>query len=323
MRRSDRPFKSLRLLLEVFGSRLGLRVLPYCSRRVIRALAMTAGWVGWALAGALRRVAMANVNIVFGPSLPPARQRALVRSAFQTMALACLDLFWFTYRRTERLQQYVRIDPSIDQHVLPLPVIGVTAHFGNWEIIAQALALRGLRHVAVAAPLANPAVDVLFNRMRTDAGMEIIPRQGAVRGLIRALKDKKAVALLLDQNTKPEEGGVFVDFFGLPVPMSVAAAVLACRMNVRIIPLFCRVDPEGVYTLYAQPAIPPVPAPDKIQADSVHQAVTQQIAHAFQQEIRARPEQWLWMYKRWKHQWPPGASAQFPFYSKPYAAPVS
>ena len=145
----------------------------------------------------------------------------------------------------------------------------------------------------------------------------MIPMRGAVRGLLRALHNKKYIALLLDQNTKPADGGVFVDFFGLPVPMSTSAAILAERVNAPIVPLFCLERPGGDYLIYALP-------PFKVVASrgAGHDHIletTQKIAAVFQQEIEKHPDQWMWMYKRWKHIKPGMAAEAYPFYAKPLA----
>ena len=191
-------------------------------------------------------------------------------------------------------------------------MIGVTAHFGNWELLSKALSVYGFPHVAVASPLANPTVDAIIGMGRSIPGVEIVTRQGAIRGLLRALRQKKYVALLLDQNTKPEEGGLFVNFFGLSIPMSTAAAVLSARTDTPVIPLFCRANVNGSYTIYSLPSLKRAEPEPKI----IH-TITQTIAALFEQEIRAHPEQWLWMYKRWKYIDPDWPAAVYPFYAKP------
>jgi len=129
------------------------------------------------------------------------------------------------------------------------------------------------------------------------------------------------VALLLDQNTKPEEGGLFVSFFGLSIPMSTAAAVLSERTGAPMIPIFCRVNANGTYTIYS---LPPLKRADMVQAGSnIIQTITQTIASLFEQEIRTYPEQWLWMYKRWKYIDPDWPVAAYPFLLQASAARLS
>jgi len=294
--------------------RLGLAVLPYWPRGMILAAARLAGTVGYWVAPGQRRITMANLDIAFGNRKSSAEKRRLAVNAFQTMALVFLDYFWFIRHTDERVLKYIIIDKSLSLYYPPPPAVVVTAHFGNWELLSRGMAAAGYKHEAVSAPLSNPAVDKIIISFRTTKNAKMIPMRGAVRGLLRALHNGIYIALLLDQNTKPRDGGIFVDFFGLPVPISTSAAILAERVNVPIGSLFCMVQWSGKYLIYSLPLIRTANAP--ATADSVRD-LTQKIAAVFQQEIEKHPEQWMWMYKRWKHIKPGRPAGDYPFYSKP------
>ena len=118
------------------------------------------------------------------------------------------------------------------------------------------------------------------------------------------------VALLLDQDTLPAEGGVFVPFFGVPVPIASAAAGLALKLRAPIIMAFCTCNSRGVYRCYC----PVVFAPGEIEGMSA-EAVTVRITDALEQEIRRNPGYWLWTYKRWKRRLPGVDPSRYPFYA--------
>ncbi|MFH1476384.1 MAG: lysophospholipid acyltransferase family protein [Verrucomicrobiota bacterium] len=307
--------KKVLFAVETMLVRLGLVVLPALPRWAVLACARAAGMVAYWSAPQQRRITLANLDVAFGDRLAPQAKRRIARGAFYTMALVMLDLFWFSRHMEQRVRRYVTLDPVLWNHVYTQPMIGVTAHFGNWELLSKALSVYGFPHAAVATPLANPKVDAIIGAGRSIPGVEIIARRGAIKGLLRALRQKKHVALLLDQNTKPEEGGLFVGFFGLSIPMSTAAAVLSERTAAPVIALFCRADTNGAYTIYS---LPPLKRADLVPAGSnIIPAITQTIAALFEQEIRTHPEQWLWMYKRWKYIDPGWPAAVYPFYAKP------
>ncbi len=310
--------KQARFALETLLVRLGLVLLPRLPRRAAAAAARAAGRAAYLLASGQRRVTLANLALAFGDRLPPAARRRLAREAFETMARVLVDLFWFARDTEARVRRYVTLDPGTLARIGPHAIIGVTAHFGNWELLSKAFGVYGFPHVAAASPLQNPAVDALIGAGRATAGVEIVSRRGAARGLLRALRQGRHIALLLDQNTKPAEGGLFVEFFGRPAATSTAAAVLSARTGAPILPLFCRADPGGMYTIHVRDRLPP-PAHS---GPAAIRASTQAIAAAFEAEIRAAPGQWLWMYKRWKYVDPERPDAGYPPYAKPLAAPA-
>jgi len=109
---------------------------------------------------------------------------------------------------------------ALRAHVYTQPMIGVTAHFGNWELLSKALSVYGFAHVAVATPLANPMVDAIIGVGRSIPGVEIVTPARRHQGPSARPAPEKTCGTPADQNTKPEEGGLFVSFFGLSIPMS-------------------------------------------------------------------------------------------------------
>ena len=99
----------------------------------------------------------------------------------------------------------------------------------------------------------NRFANMILNRMRRKLGQDITPQEGAVKGLLRSLKSGGSVALLIDQNTRPRDGGEFVEFFGLQVPMTRSVAVLSKRTGAGIVFGFCTCDRRGRYTMHIFP----------------------------------------------------------------------
>lgn len=305
--------KHLRYKLEIGLARLALLVVPSVPRRPALFIARRLGDAAYGVSRNLRRIGMANLDIVYGDTLEPAAKRAILRSSFQTFAVTVMDIFWFTRHTDSRLHRYVEWDPAFDEHLAKAPLICITGHFGNWETLGMAACQRGFPLHSVAAALNNAAVNALFVPGRELSGQTIVPAEGAFRKLLRALKDGGRVAMLLDQNTKPSEGGVFVPFFGLPVPMALSAAQLAIRTRSYILFGFATIQPNGCY----RAASPVYIRPDEYGTDDkAVDDLTLRIAGHLEDAIREDPGSWLWMYKRWKHL-PPGADrSAYPHYAR-------
>ncbi len=272
-----------------------------------------ATWLGSAVfrcSGKLRKIAIANLDVAFGETLSQANKKRIAEESFRTFALVLIDLFWFALFVRRRIAANLKFDPSFDHYFNTSPAIVVAGHIGNWELIAQAVAIHGAPTVSVVAPLDNPYVEWLLNYLRTQSGQKVVFKDGAVKMLLKTLYDGGRVGLLIDQNTLPEDGGEFVDMFGLPVPMSKAAAILSERTKATIVLIYCVQDGHGKYTAYAHPVEPS------------GRTMTQTIAAAMEDVVRNHPGQWLWMYKRWKYI-PSGHSGSgYPFYTRRAAAHI-
>lgn len=305
--------KKLRKRFETLMTRLALLWVPRWSRRSVVRMAWMSGTVASCLPIYMRRVARANLDLVYGDELSRAEKNRILRGSCRTFALVMLDLFWYARDTRQRIQETVIFDPGLDEVFSSRAQMCITAHLGNWELLGHAVSIRGFPLSSVAAPLVNPAVDEYLAQLRTVSGQIIIPQEGALRGLLRTLKSGGKVALLLDQNTRPEQGGVFVDFFGLPVPISDAGAALAIKTGADILFGFCIPDADGNYYVHSCPKL--CPAADQAGRDDILK-YTQAIAKAIEQAIREHPEAWLWMYKRWKHVPDSGTDPRWPFYAK-------
>lgn len=305
--------KRLRKRFETAMTRLALWWVPRWSRRTVVRTAHIFGTVASVLPVYMYRVALANLDLVYGSTLSKSEKRRILRGSCRTFALVMLDVFWYAHDTKERIEQTVTFDPGLDEVFTHRAQMCITAHLGNWELLGHAVSIRGFSLSSVAAPLVNPAVDQYLARLRTVSGQIIIPQEGALRGLLRTLKSGGKVALLLDQNTRPELGGVFVDFFGLPAPISDAGAALAIKTGADILFGYCIPDEHGNYYVHTSPKL--VPPPPGSGRDQVL-AYTQAIAKSIEDAIRAHPESWLWMYKRWKHIPVDDHHPGWPFYAK-------
>ncbi|MFW6151605.1 MAG: lysophospholipid acyltransferase family protein [Verrucomicrobiota bacterium] len=298
-----------RYVWETMIFRFARSVVPHFPRPAIIGLAHVTGRIGYSVAGRERRVARANLETVFPDASEIWVQSAAMKS-FQTFALVLFDLFWFGRQSRRRIERFVDFDSSMEAVLNSVPAVAVTAHLGNWEVLGLAVALRGSPLISVAADLENPAVNRELNLMRQATGQKVLPRRGAVRGMLKALRGGESVGLLADQNTLPQNGGTYVDFFGLPVPVTRAPGILACRAGVPIIMAFCVPSDGGRYRAYVSESFDP-------RSEGMNDLdVAARIAAATEKEVSLNADKWLWSYKRWKYIPAGSDGALYPFYAK-------
>jgi len=296
--------------------RFALWFVPRLPRRAILILARLLGTAAYHGSGKLRRIGRANLDLAFGRTLEGAARERILKQSFRTFALVMLDQLWFHWHTAQRIEKYVRFEPIIAAIAfIKKAQICVTAHLGNWEVLGLAMAAKGSPLASVAMPITHPEIDVLYNRLREQNGQKVIPRQGAIKALLRVLAEEGKLGLLLDQNTPPAEGGIFVDFFGVPAPSSPAGASLALRTGAEIGFGFCLPQPDGTYYVETARIIrPSLRTGEDIK--SATQRLTREILEVIEEAIRKNPGHWLWTYKRWKFLPPGRGRAGYPFYAR-------
>ena len=305
--------RALLPLGEVVALWLPSRLVPRLSRRAERRLAHALGAAMARVPSGARRVARANLDVVYGATKTPREKRALLHASFAHAALVLLDYFWFSRHTAERLERHCAVlDETMTRWIDGrFPGIIVTAHLGNWELGGQYIALRGRSMWSVYRPIGTRRTLEPLLKFRRATGQNVIAREGAMLGMMRALRQNSLVAMLLDQHTDPSDGGFYLDFFGLPGAFSNAAGHIAHRLEVPICILCVAYDP--VADRYGLSSCGELSA--EAAAKLEPKAITAWIVEALQRMILDNPGQWLWMYRRWKR-WPLGDDpARFPFYA--------
>lgn len=308
--------KTIRKRLEILFTHAGLAVVPRLPRGVVLALARALGNVGYVLSARNRRLGWANLDLAFGATKTAAEKRWILRHSLQNFALVTLDLLWFTRDSEARMARWFVAGPRMQAAMARKAArVGVTGHFGNWELIGRYWAMSPGGLMSVAMPLKNAAVDVLLRQARQVTGQRIVEREGALRKLVKFLREGGTVGLLLDQNTAPDEGGVFAEFFGKPVAVSPAAGILAPMTGAEIIFAYALPGADGTYRGELTHVIPAAEIA-ALERGRAAQELTQRVTTFYEEAIRSRPECWLWSYKRWRHI-PEGMAREgFPDYAK-------
>ncbi|HZP36680.1 MAG TPA: lysophospholipid acyltransferase family protein [Methylomirabilota bacterium] len=279
----------------LWGLRLVGFIPAYLPPSIGLALGRRIGDALWWALPRRRRIALENIERGLGRDLPPAEVRRLGRRSFQHLGMNLVEACRYFLRPTEVMLSRVHVQGV--EHLRHAAAEGrgiliLTAHYGNWELLAAAHGLTGLPLSVVVRPLDDPILDEIADRFRRRSGAELIVKHRAVREIMQALRRGRMVGILLDQNATRAEG-VFVPFFGVPASTSKGLALLALRTGAPVVPVFLRREPDGRHCMDVRP---PLPAP----ADGDVRSYTAAFNEAIEAAIRRAPEQWLWMHARWR-----------------------
>jgi len=176
-------------------------------------------------------------------------------------------------------------------------VLILTAHIGAWAVSSFAHSVNGYPLKFVIRPLDNPFLNHLVNGYRGLHGNAPIGKHEFVRGLLRAMATNEAVGILLDQNSSPPQG-VFVPFFGIAACTAAGMARIALRTGAQVVPGYTVwEESRRKYVLRFEPPLPLITTGDE-EADTVSN--TAAYTAVLERWIRAYPDQWLWIHRRWK-----------------------
>jgi KDO2-lipid IV(A) lauroyltransferase len=251
----------------------------------------------WILRGR-RQVALDNLALVYGDTLSPAGRATIARQSFEHLGMTAMECCRLFFGPAERL--FARVRGQGMEYIGQAMARGrgiffLTGHFGNWELLAATHGLAGFGLSVVVRPLDNPYLDNLIARARERSGLRAISKREAVQGVREALARGECIGILLDQDAG--RSGVFVPFLGRPASTSRALAVLAIKTRAPVLPAFIHRLPDGGHELVLDPEIPLA-----ITGDLDHdiRVNTARFTEAIERHVRAHPEQWFWVHRRWK-----------------------
>ena len=241
----------------------------------------------------------AHLEIAF-PELDQKQRDTLVGDCARHFGSMLGEVAWLWHakpRDVENLCELVGADNIFEALEGGRGVIFATGHCGNWELLSARLPIAGLPLTSAARELDDPRMDRLVTAMRSRFGTEIILRGPAAgKQMIRALSGNRAAALLIDQDIRGIPG-VFVPFFGKPAWTPSGAAMLAIRRGSSMVPGFIHRRPDGSHLAEIHP---PLPMPVDGSLEDRVEELTAAATAVIERQVRAHPEQWVWMHRRWR-----------------------
>jgi KDO2-lipid IV(A) lauroyltransferase len=154
--------------------------------------------------------------------------------------------------------------------------------------------LFGKEVFGVARRQNNPFLNSMVERMRSRYSSRLIYKQGALKRILAALKNRQMVGILADQAVFPEEG-YLIDVLGRKAWASKAPVIIARKSGVPLIPVFLHREGERhVLTFYPEHLFGDDMSDEGIKNE------TQALSRYVENFVVANPTQWYWVHRRWK-----------------------
>jgi KDO2-lipid IV(A) lauroyltransferase len=255
-----------------------------------------AGAVGALLwAGYDRRVANENLERVF-PDWSAGRRRRTTFRSYGRMARSLVEFLHTSKYSDADIRERVTLDGE-DALETALGTgrgaILLSGHFGNWEWLARRVAAGHPFAVLFKEP-GDPVLAERLRRIRAAAGIEQIGHDD-MRSAVRWLRKGRVLGIVMDQEPRKASEGVVAPLFGQPTMTHVGPFRLARMAEAPLLTFFSRATGRGRY----RARLEPLPASDAADPDTAIAEDAARFNARLEAAVRADPEHWMWMYKRW------------------------
>ena len=219
-----------------------------------------------------------------------------------------LDQMWFNYgqilseymfiknfRKSEKFSKKVSV---VNQKVLEIiksetnPVIFVSGHFNNFELMAMHIEKSGIDLAAIYRPLNNIFLNPIMEQIRKKYVCKKQIKKGisGTRQLLQHFKNKTSIALMIDQRVSE---GIRSNFFDKEALTTTIPAQFIKKYNVKVVPIYIERFKDNNFRIE-------IYDPITFKKDETINSITLHLNKILEKMIMRNPEQWIWMHNRWK-----------------------
>ena len=276
-----------------------LGVLGALPRPVAVAIGCGMGRLAYTLGRRLRHTGEINLELAF-PQIDARQRSRILRGCFKSLGRLLGEFSQFPRATPESLRKIVEYD-GLDNLLAAMArgrgVILLTSHLGAWELSSFAHSAFGYPHTFMVRRIDNPYLEQVVERRRTRFGNQSLDKKAAARKALRILREGGTIGILADLNTQPYEG-VFVPFFGRLACTTTGIATLALRTGAAVVPAYMPWDESRKrYVIHFEAQLELVRTGDYKHDVEIN---TARFTAAIERQVRAYPDQWLWIHKRWQ-----------------------
>ena len=185
-----------------------------------------------------KSIAKANLDLVYKNTISEERKEEIIYNSYKSLVFNMHEFIENQkLTKDEILGKANIINGEIIEKALKenRKIIYISAHYGGWELTVPYIALKFGKVAIVNRKMDNPHIQKLYEEARTKNNVTMLEKQSAAKGMIKAFKDEKAVAVVIDQHIG---SGIDIDFLGQKVKATDSTSRLALKFDAIIIPIF-------------------------------------------------------------------------------------
>ena len=281
-------------------ARAGAGIIFLLPRPAALALARFLGGSAYWLVARQRDKTLDNLRKAYHGKKSEAEIRELARKVFGHVTVTAVEMLQFPKWNWEKVAELVDASDAFKLYDSLLKegkgIISITAHIGNWELLAGVFGLKGYQGIVLARKIYYEPYNRWIVGLRQALKVPTVYRDEASREILKRLAQNQIVGILPDQDIDSLKGE-FVNFFGRPAYTPVAPIRLALASGAPIVPNFLIRQSGDRYKMILGQVIRPVVGASREEAVKKY---TEEWMAQFEKVIQEYPEQWGWMHNRWK-----------------------
>lgn len=248
-----------------------------------------------------RLMAIHNLKKIYSDKLSKNQIRQLARNNFIFHAVTFFEIIRLKRLSPKQILSEIESIEGLDNYFKAKnknrPVFILSAHFGNWELMAvSAPLLLGHPISLIARKLDSDSLDKIIKEIRSKTGNEIIDKKHSATRISKVLRKKATIGILPDQRSMFNVS-VIAPFMGHAAKTNRGLALFDLRYGPEIVPIFSYRQKNGKYKIKLLPALKR-PVRQNFKQDL--KTYTTIYNEVISKEIYKNPDHWFWFHDRWE-----------------------
>ena len=234
-------------------------------------------------------------NLNYLPLINPNDKKIIVNKMWGNYGRILSEYIFLKDFRNNKLNNYIKVNGNnyLDEiKSTGKPVVFVSGHFNNFELMAMELEKSGIKLGAVYRPLNNYFLNTTMENIRKNYICKNQIKKGlsGLREILKFFKDNTSIALMIDQRVTE---GIESNFFNNSAYTTTIPAQLVKKFNCKVVPVYI----ERIENISFEITIN---KPIEFKKDESLSSITQALNIWLEKMILKNPDQWIWTHNRWK-----------------------
>ena len=239
-----------------------------------------------------RKIIDSNLKI-FLKKNPNFNKEIIIKNMWKNYGMTFIEYVFLNFFKKSNSHIQIEGEDNLKNVMIKnKPVIFISGHFANYELMSMEITKKGVKLATIYRPLNNYFLNPFMEYLRKKFVCKNQIKKGVsgVRNAIEYIKNDHSIALMVDQRLSEGEK---IDFFGEPASTTTLPAQLAIKFDLSIIPVFIERREDNNFRIKFLDEIKPVNFQDKF-------VLTKKLNEILEEMIIKNPNQWIWSHNRWK-----------------------
>ncbi len=230
---------------------------------------------------------------IFNKNLVESEKKELIKKMWKNYGLTFIEYIFLNYFNKNNSHIKIKGGEKLKRIIdLGHPVIFVSGHFANFELMSMEITKKGVNLATIYRPLNNYFLNPLMENLRKKYVCKNQIKKGlnGVREAIDYLRKNYSIALMIDQRVSEGER---INLFNKPALTTTLPAQLAIKYKINIVPVYIERTNKNNFEIEFYDEIKSSNFETKLE-------LSENLNQILEKMIKRNPSQWIWTHNRWK-----------------------